>query len=224
MPLAVARESSVRLIDEAVASGQTIAVFAQREAGEDEPAQKDLHPIGTASQIHKMFKLPDGSLRIIVQGLARVRLDDVTAVRPYLRGRVTETPEVLLDADRLEIDALQRNIKTNFQQIVSLSPLIGHPGARRQHDRNRPARRLHRLEPDAVDGTAGSAADAGSERGPIVEPPVDQGAEVPELDRRSSRRCSPSRQEPARHFLREQLKAIQKELGEGDDQTREIDD
>ena len=124
MPLAVARESSVRLIDEAVASGQTIAVFAQREAGEDEPAQKDLHPIGTASQIHKMFKLPDGSLRIIVQGLARVRLDDITAVRPYLRGRVTETPEVLLDADRLEIDALQRNIKTNFQQIVSLSPLM----------------------------------------------------------------------------------------------------
>ena len=79
MPLAVARESSVKLIDEAVASGQTIAVFAQREAGEDEPTQKDLHAIGTASQIHKMFKLPDGSLRIIVQGLARVRLDEVTA-------------------------------------------------------------------------------------------------------------------------------------------------
>ncbi|MDP2053224.1 MAG: LON peptidase substrate-binding domain-containing protein, partial [Acidobacteriota bacterium] len=63
MPLAVARESSVKLIDEAVASGQTIAVFAQREAGEDEPGQNDLHEIGTASQIHKMFKLPDGSLR-----------------------------------------------------------------------------------------------------------------------------------------------------------------
>ena len=83
MPLAVARESSVKLIDEAVASGQTIAVFAQREAGEDEPTQADLHPIGTASQIHKMFKLPDGSLRIIVQGLARVRLDEITATAPY---------------------------------------------------------------------------------------------------------------------------------------------
>jgi ATP-dependent Lon protease len=124
MPLAVARESSVKLIDEAVASGQTIAVFAQREAGEDEPTQADLHPIGTASQIHKMFKLPDGSLRIIVQGLARVRLDEVTATRPYLRGRVTEAPEFLKDQDRLEIDALQRNIKANFQQIVSLSPLM----------------------------------------------------------------------------------------------------
>ena len=124
MPLAVARESSVKLIDEAVASGQTIAVFAQREAGEDEPGQKDLHEIGTASQIHKMFKLPDGSLRIIVQGLARVRLDEITGTRPYLRGKATEAPEILKDEDRLEIDALQRNIKANFQQIVSLSPLM----------------------------------------------------------------------------------------------------
>ena len=124
MPLAVARESSVKLIDEAVASGQTIAVFAQKEAGEDEPSQADLHPIGTASQIHKMFKLPDGSLRIIVQGLARVRLEEVTATRPYLRGRVIEAPEILKEEDRLEIDALQRNIKANFQQIVSLSPLM----------------------------------------------------------------------------------------------------
>ena len=78
MPLAVARESSVRLIDEAVASGRPIAVFTQREAGEDDPLQDDLYPIGTASHIHKMFKLPDGSLRIIVQGLARVQLDEVT--------------------------------------------------------------------------------------------------------------------------------------------------
>ena len=95
MPLAVARESSVKLIDEAVASGQTIAVFAQKEAGEDEPSQNDLHQVGTASQIHKMFKLPDGSLRIIVQGLARVRLEEISATRPYLRGRVVEAPELL---------------------------------------------------------------------------------------------------------------------------------
>src|ERR1044071_4593501 len=113
MPLAVARESSVRLIDEAVAGGQTIAVFAQREASEDEPSQKDLYSIGTASQIHKMFKLPDGSLRIIVQGLARVRLTDVVQQTPYLRGRVSEAAEIQLDADRLEIDALERNMKTN---------------------------------------------------------------------------------------------------------------
>src|SRR5688572_20156090 len=124
MPLAVARESSVRLIDEAVSSGSLIAAFTQREATEDEPLQEDLHPVGTASHIHKMFKLPDGSLRIIVQGLARVKLTGLVHVRPYLRARVEEAQEILSDEDRLEIDALQRNIKTNFQQIVSLSPLM----------------------------------------------------------------------------------------------------
>ena len=93
MPLAVARESSVRLIDEAVSSGSLIAVFTQREASEDEPLQEDLYPVGTASHIHKMFKLPDGSLRIIVQGLARVRLSELVNVRPYLRARIEEALE-----------------------------------------------------------------------------------------------------------------------------------
>ena len=70
MPLAVAREASVRLIDEATTSGRMIGVFTQREASVEEPLLEDLYPIGTATHIHKMFKLPDGSLRLIVQGLA----------------------------------------------------------------------------------------------------------------------------------------------------------
>src|SRR5215217_1605415 len=74
MPLAVAREASVRLIDEATSSGRMIGVFTQREASTEEPLQEDLFTIGTATHIHKMFKLPDGSLRLIVQGLTRVRL------------------------------------------------------------------------------------------------------------------------------------------------------
>ena len=89
MPLAVARESSVQLIDEAIAAGKVIAVFTQRDAAVDEPQQDDLYHVGTASHIHKMFKLPDGSLRLIVQGLARVALDQVIDTRPYLRARVS---------------------------------------------------------------------------------------------------------------------------------------
>jgi ATP-dependent Lon protease len=124
MPLAVARESSVRLIDEAIADRRLIGVFTQRDASVEEPGLEDLYQIGTITHIHKMFKLPDGSLRLIVQGLTRIQLDRVTTSRPYLRGAVSPAPEMLLDADRLEIDALQRNIKSNFQQVVSLSPLL----------------------------------------------------------------------------------------------------
>src|SRR5262244_4411344 len=124
MPLAVARESSVRLIDDAIANGKLIAVFTQRDASVEEPVQADLYHVGTATHIHKMFKLPDGSLRLIVQGLSRLTLDEVVSTQPYVRARVSPAVEGTTDADALEIDALARNIKTNFQQVVSLSPLL----------------------------------------------------------------------------------------------------
>ena len=106
MPLAVARESSVRLIDDAIANGKLIAVFTQRDAAIEEPGQSDLFQVGTATHIHKMFKLPDGSLRLIVQGLARVRLDKLVQTRPYLRAAVSVAAEVLRAEDHLDIDAL----------------------------------------------------------------------------------------------------------------------
>src|SRR3954462_14029759 len=124
MPLAVAREASVRLVEEANGAGRLIGVFTQKEASVEEPLQDDLYGVGTVTHIHKMFKLPDGSLRLIVQGLARVQLDRIVQSRPYLRAVVTVTEDQLRDEDHLEIDALQRNIKSNFQQVVSLSPLL----------------------------------------------------------------------------------------------------
>src|SRR5437667_7920261 len=112
MPLAVARESSVRVIDDAIANGKLIAVFTQRDATVEEPGQDDLHGVGTATHIHKMFKLPDGSLRLIVQGLARLTLEAVVETRPYLRAKVRAALEGTNATDHLEIDALARNIKT----------------------------------------------------------------------------------------------------------------
>ncbi len=114
----------MRLIDEAAATAKLIAVFTQRDASVEEPAEEDLYRVGTATHIHKMFKLPDGSLRLIVQGPSRVSLKKLTSRKPYLLAEVEEADEIARDEDRLEVDALQRNIKTNFQQVVSLSPLL----------------------------------------------------------------------------------------------------
>jgi ATP-dependent Lon protease len=230
MPLAVARESSVRLIDEAVSSGSLIAVFTQREAGEDEPLQEDLYHVGTASHIHKMFKLPDGSLRIIVQGLTRVELAEIVSMRPYLRARVDEALEVLSDADRLEIDALQRNIKTNFQQIVSLSPLMS-------DDLQTLA--LNITEPGRLaDFIASSLGSITTETRQEVLATLDvrqrldllnrlliKELEVLELGSKiQSQVQSEVGKNQRDYFLREQLKAIQRELGEGDDQTKEVEE
>jgi ATP-dependent Lon protease len=230
MPLAVARESSVRLIDEAVASGRLIGVFTQREAGEENPQQRDLYPIGVASHIHKMFKLPDGSLRIIVQGLARVRLKKVVETQPYLRARVVEAVERLDGADRLEIDALQRNIKANFQQIVSLSPLMSDDLQTLALNIAEPARLA-----DFIASSLGTITTTIKQevlatlnvrtRLDLLNRILIKELEVLELGSKiQSQVQSEVGKNQRDYFLREQLKAIQRELGEGDDQTKEIDE
>src|SRR6187397_1408864 len=103
LPLAVARESSVRLIEEAISGSKLVGVFTQRDASVEEPTQEDLHSVGTATHIHKMFKLPDGSLRLIVQGLSRLKLESVTTLRPFLRAKVASAEDVVREEDRLEI-------------------------------------------------------------------------------------------------------------------------
>jgi ATP-dependent Lon protease len=230
MPLAVARESSVRLIDDAIANGKLIAVFTQRDASVEEPAQSDLYTVGTATHIHKMFKLPDGSLRLIVQGLARLTLEEVVATQPYLRARVSVAVEGADDADRLEIDALARNIKTNFQQVVSLSPLLSDD--------------LQTLATNITE--AGRLADFIASSLSTINTAVKQEVletldirarmdalnrilikelEVLELGSKiQSQVQSEVGKNQREYFLREQMKAIQKELGEGDDQTKEIEE
>src|SRR5213593_3356543 len=230
MPLAVARESSVRLIDDAIANGKLIAVFTQRDAAIEEPGQDDLYNVGTATHIHKMFKLPDGSLRLIVQGLARLKLDEVVSAQPYLRARVNAATEDTNDADRLEIDALARNIKTNFQQVVSLSPLLSDDLQTLAVNITEPGR--------LADFIASSLSTITTAIKQEVLETLDIRARMDNLNRilikelevleLGSKIQSQVQSEVGKnqreYFLREQLKAIQKELGEGDDQTKEIEE
>src|SRR5437762_870428 len=230
MPLAVARESSVRLIDDAIANGKLIAVFTQRDAAVEEPTQEDLHAVGTATHIHKMFKLPDGSLRLIVQGLSRLKLESITTLRPFLRARISSAEDVIREEDRLEIDALQRNIKTNFQHVVSLSPLLSD---------DLQALAMNITEPGRLaDFIASSLATLSTQVKQEILETVDvrarldllnrlliKEAEVLELGSKiQSQVQSEVGKNQREYFLREQMKAIQKELGEGDDQTKEIEE
>jgi ATP-dependent Lon protease len=230
MPLAVARESSVRLIDEAISAGKLIGVFTQRDASVEEPQQGDLYTVGTASHIHKMFKLPDGSLRLIVQGLARLTLDEITETRPYLRGRITGAVEATNDADRLEIDALLRNIKTNFQQVVSLSPLLSNDLQTLAANIAEPGR--------LADFIASSLTTIATSVKQEVLETLDVRARMDHLNRilikelevleLGSKIQSQVQSEVGKnqreYFLREQMKAIQKELGESDDQTKDVEE
>ena len=230
MPLAVAREASVRLVEEANTSGRLIGVFTQREASMEEPMQEDLYPVGTVTHIHKMFKLPDGSLRLIVQGVERVTLDRIVQARPYLRAAVTVAPDQVREEDHLEIDALQRNIKSNFQQVVSLSPLLSDDLQTLAANITDPGK--------LADFIASSLATIGTAVKQEILSTLDVRARMDALNRilikelevleLGSRIQSQVQSEVGKnqreYFLREQMKAIQKELGEGDEQAKEIDE
>jgi ATP-dependent Lon protease len=230
MPLAVARESSVKLIDEAIAGGKLIGVFTQKDPTNEEPSQDDLHPIGTLTHIHKMFKLPDGSQRLIVQGLSRLNLEKLAETKPYLRAQVTEAAEILRDADAIEIDALQRNVRANFQQVVQLSPVLSEDLTALAANITQPGR--------LADFIASSLSTIGTTVKQELLATLDVRQRMAELNRiltkelevleLGSKIQSQVQSEVGKsqrdYFLREQMKAIQKELGEGDEQAKEIDE
>jgi ATP-dependent Lon protease len=230
MPLAVAREASVRLIDDAMSGGKLIGVFTQRDASVEEPTINDLHTVGTASHVHKMFKLPDGSLRLIVQGLSRLTLDEITSTRPYLRGRVSPAHESLDEGQRLEIDALLRNIKTSFQQVVSLSPLLSDDLQTLAANITEPGRLSDFIASSLTTITTAVKQEVLEkldvrERMDALNRILIKELEVLELGSKiQSQVQSEVGRNQREYFLREQLKAIQKELGEGDDQTKDIEE
>jgi ATP-dependent Lon protease len=230
MPLAVARESSVKLIDDAIAGSKMVGVFTQKDPTQEDPGQADLHPIGTLTHIHKMFKLPDGSLRLIVQGLTRLRLERVATMRPYLRAEVSEAADVLPDPTAVEIDALQRNIRTSFQQVVQLSPVLS-------EDLTTLAANIADLGrlTDFIASSLGTISTAVKQE--LLET-TDVRQRLEQLNRLLAKELevlelgskiqsqvqSEVGKNQREYFLREQLKAIQKELGEGDEQAKEIEE
>ena len=230
IPLAVARESSVRLVEDAVNDGSLIGVFTQRDASTEEPSQDDLYQVGTATHIHKMFKLPDGSLRLIVQGLSRLRLVSLTTAHPYLKANVESAAELVTERDHLEIDALQRNIKTNFQQVVSLSPLLSDDLQTLSTNVDEPGKLT-----DFIASSLTTLSTAVKQevletldvhvRIDVLNRILIKELEVLELGSKiQSQVQSEVGKNQREYFLREQMKAIQKELGEGDDQAKEIEE
>src|SRR5262249_34151307 len=196
----------------------------------EEPGQADLYPVGTATHIHKMFKLPDGSLRLIVQGLSRLSLEEVVSTHPYLRARVSAAVEDTHDTDRLEIDALARNIKTNFQQVVSLSPLLSDDLQTLAVNITEPGR--------LADFIASSLSTISTAVKQEVLETLDIRArmdtlnrllikelEVLELGSKIQSQVQSEVGKTQRECYRgEQRKASKKELGEGDDQTKEVEE
>ena len=124
VPLFVSREKSIRAVDEALAENRMILLASQKDLDKEEPTAEDLYTVGTAAVIMRMLKLPDGRIRILVQGLARAQIESVDATGEYLRSKVSVMQEVLPPERSLEVEALVRNVRASMEKAINLGKNI----------------------------------------------------------------------------------------------------
>ena len=121
-PLAVAQERSVRLVNDVLSGNRLLGLVTLRDPEIEEPALSDLYEIGTAAVVHRTLRMPDGSLRVLVQGVSRVRVGRQVQDEPYLVAEVTEVPDVVEESTELE--ALVRTVQTSFGRLIELVPYL----------------------------------------------------------------------------------------------------
>ena len=230
LPLGAGRESSVRLLEDAVRGNRLIGVFTQRDASTEDPQEADLHRIGTLATVHKVLKQPDGTVRLVVQGLHRIRIVEMSHLRPYLVARVAEEPELAPPAGDLETEALARNAASLFRQVVELSPMLPDELATVVQNVTQPDRLGDLIAATLPVLTTQSkqelleTSDVKARLARLVAV-LTKEAEVLALGSKiQSQVESEVGKSQREYYLREQLKAIQKELGGGDERTQELDE
>src|SRR4029077_7042434 len=229
LPLTVGRESSVQLIN-SLGEDKTIIVVAQREARVDSPQPTDLYAVGTSAVVHKVVKMPNQSLFVFAEGLERVRLGEFTQLQPFMRARVSTIPEPPSPAVSSEIEALQRNVLTLFQQIVAGSPTLSDELSTVAMNIDEPGRlgdfiasSLPSLStPDKQDPLETTYVRCGLEK---INQHLAKELEVQQLRNKIQSEVQDRVQQTQReYYLREQMKAIQKELGEQDEGARDTEE
>ena len=228
LPLTVGRESSVQLIN-SLGEDKTIVVVAQREARIDNPQPTDLYALGTLAVVHKVVKMPNQSLFVFAEGLERVRVDEYAQLQPFMRATV-ETVSEVFPPKSSELEALQRNVLTLFQQIVSGSPTLSDELSTVAMNIEEPGR--------LVDFIASSLPSLSTkDKQEVLETPdvrtrlermnshLTKELEVQQLRNKIQSEVQDRVQQTQReYYLREQMKAIQKELGESDENTRDVEE
>src|SRR5579883_53969 len=226
-PFLVSRPSSLKLLEDVAGRSQLIALAAQKNPEEENPSPEALYQCGTAVRILKMLKYPDKSVRVLVQGIARIELQQITQREPYFVARVRRLTEKL-NTDR-EVDALQANLVTQFSKFVSLVPYLPDE-LQVMAMQVREASRLTDLVASYLKIAIEELQDLLStldvrQRLEKLIVILSREIELLELGHKIQSQVQTELNKNQReYFLRQQLKAIQKELGENDGRSAEIDD
>jgi ATP-dependent Lon protease len=225
-PLAIGLVRSVRLIDDVVAGERLLVLVASRDSTLDAPGWDDVYEVGTVALVHKMIKVPDGTLRILVQGLDRVHLDARLDTEPYLLGEFSELPDVLEETPELE--ALTRNVQGLFARIIGLAPYLPEELQLAAANVDDPSALCHlvasTLRTIKTEERQEILEEVNVEqRLRTVSAILSRELEVFELGSKIQSQVQSEMERGQReYFLRQQLKAIQQELGEGDPEQAEV--
>ena len=226
-PLAIGQERSIRLIEDVVSGDRVLALVTVKDSEVEQPGWNDLYSVGTAAVVHKMIKVPDGTLRILVQGVRRIALERQVSDDPYLVGEFVELPDVLTDTP--EVQALTRNVQTLFGRIIGLVPYL-------PEELQIAAANVE--DPSALCNLVASTLRLKTEekqrlleltdveaRLREISAILNRELEVFELGSKIQSQVQEEMEKGQREFfLRQQLKAIQDELGEGDPEAAEINE
>jgi ATP-dependent Lon protease len=206
-----------------------LAVVAQLDPRIEDPSAADLHKVGTVAKVHKTVKMPNGNVVVFLEGLQRVQITDLLTLRPFMKARVEPQPDIVGEVDA-ELEALQRNAQELFRDVVGHSPQLSDDLQSVALNIDDPGRLA-----DFIAGTLPSLSTL--VRQELIETPnvrkrlealireLSKELEVLELRSKIHEQVQEQVSQNQREYLlREQMKAIQKELGESDDSMQEIDE
>ena len=229
LPLTVGRESSLALVNSLQGDEKVLGVVAQLDPRIEDPAAADLHKLGTLAKVHKTVKMPNGNVVIFLEGLQRIQVLELIGLRPFLQARVQAEPDIIGEADT-ELEALQRNAQDLFRDVVSHSPQLSDDLQSAAMNIDHPGRLT-----DFIAGTLPSLStllrqelietSSVRKRLEMLIRELSKELEVLELRSKIHEQVQEQVSQNQREYLlREQMKAIQKELGESDDTMQEIDE
>lgn len=225
--LDVGRERSIKALDEAMMQNNVILLVAQKEARVDDPEPDDLFDVGTVARIKQMLKLPGGTMRILVEGLKRARIKEVIELEPYMRALVDEVEEE--DGNPAETEALMRHVLHQFEHYIKLSKKIPTDVLANVSSITLPGRLADvitsHLTLKIEQKQEILAAFSPNARLDVLAEHLNREMEILELEKKIGLRVRKQMEKTQKeYYLREQVKAIHKELGEADERTAEADE
>ncbi|MCH7665760.1 MAG: endopeptidase La [Acidobacteria bacterium] len=228
VPLSIGRDKSVLAVDEALTANRIVMLTAQKDPEVEDPQQADLYELGTAAVIMRMLKLPDGRIRILVQGLTRARIQHFSQTEPFLQARIERLDDTPAEGPKLEVEALIRSVKDGLERVVQLgkgvSPEVVVIAANLED-----GGRLADLVASNMDLKTDEAQEILRTVSPVgrlelVNASLAREVQVLTMQQEISTQARGEMDKSQRdYFLRQQLKAIRDELGEGDDLADDLD-